>query len=266
LGGTSPTRVIVLTGGAELQVPVIDFVRRLESDQNLELVGVFCEADLVGLRGVAVDLVRRRGLLAIPLLIQRWLRKLGRLILEPTLFVQRRHTRHQLESRLYFTSNLHAPESLDRIRSVRPQLGLVYGGPIIRPELFQLPSLGTLGIHHGMTPDYRGKKTTFWAMYNGESSIGVTIQSIGSGLDRGDVILEAKLPVGRAPLSVVSRRLERLGLDLYLQAIDLVRTGAANPIPQSEGSGTLYKDPTMTDLLVFWTRYLRRLFGSIRET
>lgn len=264
--GPPPTRVIVFTGGPELQLPVVDFVRHLDSDENLELVGVFCETDKIGLRGVVADLVRRRGLLALPLLIQRCLRGLKRLVTEPARIGLRRRTCRALGPRLHYESNLHSAESLQQIRSLRPQLGLVYGGPILRPELFQQPSLGTLGIHHGMTPDYRGKKTTFWAMYNGESSVGVTIQSVSSGLDRGDVILDARLPIGRAPLCVVNRRLERLGLDLYVKAIEQVRTGIANPKPQAEGSGPLYTDPSSGDILIFWIRYLRRLFGTTRKS
>jgi folate-dependent phosphoribosylglycinamide formyltransferase PurN len=256
-----PWRVVVFTGGPELQPDVLDFIQRLEDIEDIEVVGVFCETGLQGFRGVVADLWRRRRLMAIPLLLQRWLRMIGRGIFQPRRSVFRRWTGALIAPRLQYATDLHSASLLARIRDLEPDLGLVYGGPIIRPELFELPRHGTLGIHHGLTPAYRGKKTTFWAMYNGEKSVGVTIQTIGRGLDRGDIVAEATIPVGRAPLPVVSARLQRLGLELYMHAIDEVRRGKAEYRPQSSGSGVLYRDPSAADVLRFWARYVSGLFS-----
>lgn len=164
-----------------------------------------------------------------------------------------------IEDRLHFAADLHGPSVLSQVRSIQADLGLVYGGPILRPELYEQPRLGTLGIHHGLTPGYRGKKTTFWAMYHEEKHVGVTIQKIGGGLDRGDVVAEARIPVGAAPLPVVSARLEKRGINLYMQAIEEVRQGTATFRPQPEGTGVLYRDPSFSDVARFWGRYVRRL-------
>jgi len=256
---SDPWRVVVFTGGPELQPDVLDFICRLEEKEGIEVGGVFCETELQGFRGVVADLWTRRHLMAIPLLLQRWLRKIGRGIFQPRRSAARRRTAALIAPRLQYATNLHSPSLLAQIRDLEPDLGLVYGGPIIRPELFELPRHGTLGIHHGLTPAYRGKKTTFWAMYNGENSVGVTIQTIGRGLDRGDIVAEAMLPVGRAPLPVVSARLQRLGLELYMHAIDEVMRGQAEYRPQPSGSGILYRDPSAADVLRFWTRYVSAL-------
>jgi methionyl-tRNA formyltransferase len=149
---------------------------------------------------------------------------------------------------------------VEQIDGIDADLGLVYGGPILRPELFEKPRLGTLGIHHGLTPGYRGKKTTFWAMYNGEAHVGVTIQKIGSGLDRGEVVAETRLPVGKVPLPIISARLERRGIDLYMQAIQDVRRGRAIFRPQPEGPGVLYRDPSFIEIMRFWARYVVQVF------
>jgi folate-dependent phosphoribosylglycinamide formyltransferase PurN len=266
MAAVHPLKIVVFTGGAELQSAVVDFIERLESNESLDLVGVFCETDAPGAKGVLLDLWRRRGVLSLPLLLQRWLRIVARTIFQPRRVNARRRTRKLISPRLHYQPDLHSEVTLARIRALHPDLGLVYGGPILRSQLFELPRLGTLGIHHGMVPDYRGKKTTFWAMYNGEPSVGVIIQVIGSGLDKGDVVLDARMPVGRAPLPVVSARLEHLGLDLYMQAIEQVRTGTACYRPQGTGSGPLYRDPSAMDLLRFWARYLHRLFLPVGKS
>ena len=119
------------------------------------------------------------------------------------------------------------PEVLERVGRSRADLGLVYGSPILRPELFELPQFGTLGIHHGKLPEYRGKKTTFWAMYNGEPSATATIQRITRKLDRGDVVRQGDVPVAGKSYGRVWRELEELGADLYVRAVLDVRDGTA---------------------------------------
>ena len=254
-----PVRVVIFTGGAELQPDVLDFVRRIDRHGDIDLVGVFCQARERGFAGIVSDLWARRGFLAVPLLLQRWMGMAVSVLSDPARATARRWTALNITDRLHFVPDLHDPHTLARLRDLAPDLGLVYGGPIIREELFGLPRLGTLGIHHGLAPEYRGKKTTFWAIYHGERYVGVTIQRIGSRLDGGDVVAQGRIPVGRAPLPVISARLVRLGLDLYMQAILAVRDGTAKFVPQAQGTGILCHDPAITDVLRFWWRYLARL-------
>jgi hypothetical protein len=251
--------VVVFTGGAVLEDACVEFIGRLDAHPELEVVGVFCQAPEVGLPGIVADLARRRGWLTPLLLAQRGLRRLGKTLLAPWRELRRRSVLHRLAPRIHFVADLHAATVCSQVAALRPQLGAVYGGPILKPELFEIPRQGTLGIHHGRLPDYRGKKTTFWALYRGEETVGVAIQRIGSGLDRGDVLRDATLHTGRLPLPVVSRRLERLGLDLYLDAVLSVQRRDAVFRPQPAGGAPLCKDPSGRDIARYWLRYLLRL-------
>jgi len=259
-----PLRVVVFTGGAVLESDCAELVRRIDADADLALVGVFCETDSAGLSGVVRDLFRRRTWLAPLLLLQRGLRRLGQALLAPGAAIARRRAMRRLAPLMHFVPDLHAPDVLSRIEALKPGLGAVYGGPILRQELFEIPTHGTIGIHHGLLPRYRGKKTTFWAIYNGEAEVGVAIQRIGKGLDRGDTLREATLPVGRKPLPVVRRQLERMGLDLYGEALLAVQRGKADFRPQAAGTGPLYRDPRAADIIRFWLRDIRRLLGVRR--
>lgn len=181
--------------------------------------------------------------------------------LSPGEFLRRHSVLRQLGDRLHIVTDLHAESVLEQLRALRPQLGAVYGGPILKPKLFTIPRLGSIGIHHGLLPRYRGKKTTFWAMYNGEEAVGVAIQRIGSGLDRGDVLCDATLTTGRLPLPVVSRRLERIGLELFVEGVLRLRHGTATWTPQPPGDFPLCRDPRAGDIVRYWLRYPATLFG-----
>jgi methionyl-tRNA formyltransferase len=105
-------------------------------------------------------------------------------------------------------------------------------GGRLRAELFEIPALGTLGIHHGRVPQYRGKKTTFWEIYNGERTAGVTIQRVNRGIDTGDIVRMGEVPIGRKGYGRVWREVEALGADLYLQAVLDFKRGEARPVAQ----------------------------------
>jgi methionyl-tRNA formyltransferase len=136
-------------------------------------------------------------------------------------------------------------------------LGLIYGSPILKPRLFQIPRLGTLGIHHGKMPQYRGKKTTFWSMYNGEKTAGVTIQMVNAGVDTGQIIRRGEVVIGRKSMAQVKGELEELGFTLYVQGILDLKRGLARLAPESGPKGKLYRDPTPGDFVRFWWRQLK---------
>jgi folate-dependent phosphoribosylglycinamide formyltransferase PurN len=254
-----PMPVVVFTGGPAIEAQVLRFVSRLEEESGIELLAIVSESPIRGFRGIVVDLWQRRGILAPALFFRYILFAFFTALRNPAAALRRRQTLKNLGGRIHYFDSIHADDALKLVRDLRPELGLVYGGPIIKPELFSIPARGTLGIHHGKVPDYRGKKTTFWAMYNGEPDVAVIIQKIGSKLDAGDIVLQAGVSVRNRPLPLVRKELEIVGIDLYLKAIAAMADGTARYTPQPTGARHLYKDPTFLDILRFWGRYFARL-------
>jgi folate-dependent phosphoribosylglycinamide formyltransferase PurN len=251
--------VVVFTGGPTISAEVLSFLSRLELDSGIDLLAVISESPVRGASGIVIDLWQRRGILTVPILIRNFLVGSIKYIFDPAASLRRR-TMKTLKTRVHYCDDIHATDVLQMVRGLSPELGLIYGGPIVKPELFSIPARGTLGIHHGKVPEYRGKKTTFWAVYNGEDEVAVIIQKISDKLDAGDIVLRANVQVRNRPLPLVRNELRRTGVDLYLKAITAVVNGRAKYIPQAAGSNPLYKDPTVGDILRFWGKYLVRLF------
>lgn len=256
-----PIRVVMFGSGPRITHDAKKFLCRLEAENDIEFLGAFCQARSTSVRGVWRDLRRRRGVLA-PILFFGWVAEgLFRFLRSPRGERSLRRELSRISDRIHFVPDIHAQEVLERVRNLHPDLGLVYGSPILKPELFEIPSLGTLGIHHGKVPEYRGNKTHFWALYNGEDTAGVTIQKINAGLDTGLIVREGSVAIGRKTRGSVWRDLESLGLDLYLQAILEVREGRATFSPQSGPKGKLYRNPKLSDLLRFQLLWIGRLLG-----
>jgi folate-dependent phosphoribosylglycinamide formyltransferase PurN len=250
-----PIRVVLFGGGPTLERDVREFLCLLEGHPEIDLLGAFCQSPDPSIAGILGDLWKRRRWLAGPVLALHGLGLAGRWITAPRIEMRLRRKLRSLAERIHTASDIHAREVRERIQALEPDLGLVYGSPILRPSIFQIPRFGSLGIHHGTLPSYRGKKTTFWEMARGESEAGVTIQRIGKGLDSGAIVREGRVNIGRRSYSRVWREVLELGLDLYLQAVLDVREGTATCRKPAGRKGKLYRDPKLKDLLrYYWKR------------
>lgn len=256
-----PIRVVMFGSGPRLTHDAREFLYRLEAHPEIALVGAFCQAESQTFLSIVRDLWRRRGLLALPLFLAWIIGEMGRFLGQPRTEIELNRKLKQLSGRIHFVTDIHAQKVLDQVRAVAPDLGLVYGSPVLKPELFEIPVCGTLGIHHGKVPEYRGNKTTFWAIYNGEKTAGVTIQKINAGLDTGEIVKTGEVGIGRRSQGAVWRELEALGLELYVQAILEVKEGTASYRPQSGRKGKLYRNPKFGDFLAFWGKQLKRRLG-----
>lgn len=256
-----PIRVVMFGSGPELNPDAKKFVCRLEEHPEIEFLGAFCQAQSQSLWAVFIDLWKRRSWLAFPLFAISVIDRTLRFLVRPREEIALQRSLKNISDRIHFVTDIHAQNVLEQVWALGPDLGLIYGSPILKPELFEIPRLGTLGIHHGKVPEYRGNKTTFWAMYNGESVAGVTIQQVNKGLDTGNIVKAGEVSTqGRAYQDVV-HELELLGLDLYIQAILEVKHGTAEYKRQGGVNGKLYRNPKPGDFLRFWGRQIRRRLG-----
>jgi folate-dependent phosphoribosylglycinamide formyltransferase PurN len=256
-----PIRVVLFGGGPTLERGTAEFLCRLAAHPEIEFLGAFCQSRSQSIFGLVQDRWRRRRFLAAPLLLAEVAGLAGRYVTQPVAEVALRRRLARCANRIHYVPDVHAEGVLEQVRALQPDLGLAYGSPILEPKLFEIPRFGTLGIHHGQVPEYRGKKTMFWAMYKGEVTAGVTVQKINARLDRGDVVRLGQVPIGCRTPGAVWRELESLGLDLYLQAVLEVKEGTAHYRPQAAGSGRLYRDPTVRDILDFWVKLAWRCLG-----
>lgn len=247
-------RVVMFGGGPDLTHDAKEFLCRLEAHPDITLLGAFCQSESQSWRAIFKDLWQRRGILAFPLLIARILSGIIIFLDNPHKEITLRKEITRISNRIYCVKDIHALSVIDQLKALEPDLGLVYGSPILKPNLFNIPKLGTLGIHHGKLPEYRGNKTTFWAMYNGEPTAGVTIQKINEGLDTGAIVKEGQVTIGRRSYRTVWRDLEGLGLDLYIQAILEMKDCTATYRPQIGEKDKLYKNPKLKDFIAFWRK------------
>lgn len=122
-------------------------------------------------------------------------------------------------------SELHAPRTLERLRALEPDLLFLSGAPVLRPELFGLARLGTVNLHYGVAPEYRGEDTLFWPLVRADHErLGVTLHTVDQGVDTGRLLAhgfpERRGGEGETELWAASAQ---LGARLAVRLLDALR-------------------------------------------
>ena len=79
--------------------------------------------------------------------------------------------------------SINSPAASRAVTAFEPDIGLSLAAPILKKRLFAIPTLGTLNLHKGKVPEYRGMPPAFWEMRNGEASVGCTVHWVEERLD-----------------------------------------------------------------------------------
>jgi len=149
------------------------------------------------------------------------------------------------------------------VRAWRPDLGLSIGAPILREELFSIPRLGTLNIHGGKVPDFRGAPPGFWELYTGANEIGATLHWVTRKLDSGAVVEQAVAPIyEHDSLNAVSQRAEELSVRVLERGLRAVVSGEFQASPQPAG-GRTFRAPTVATRLRLQVRLSAKRIGRL---
>lgn len=66
---------------------------------------------------------------------------------------------------------------------------------ILKSRLLNTPRLGCINAHHASLPKYRGMMPTFWQMFHGETTVGITIHYMSEAIDEGYGLLQEELSI-----------------------------------------------------------------------
>src|SRR2546430_15243784 len=128
----------------------------------------------------------------------------------------------ELRLRVYQPEKIRAPEALELIRALTPDLLVVvaYGQIIPRPVL-SIPRLGAVNVHASLLPRWRGAAPIARAMLAGDRETGVTIMKMDEQLDHGPILAMKGTTIGEhedAP--ALTERLAELGAGLLVETLE----------------------------------------------
>ncbi|MBU5480405.1 methionyl-tRNA formyltransferase [Blautia sp. MSJ-19] len=134
------------------------------------------------------------------------------------------------------------PEFVELLQKMEPDMIVVAAfGQIIPKMILDMPKYGCLNIHASLLPKYRGAAPIQQAVIDGEKESGVTIMKMGVGLDTGDMISQAVVPLAEDETGgSLFDKLAEEGAALLIKTIPSIVDGTAVYTKQPEESPTPY--------------------------
>ncbi|MBU4236598.1 MAG: methionyl-tRNA formyltransferase [Proteobacteria bacterium] len=163
-------------------------------------------------------------------------------------------------------TKIRTEEFLNTLKSYQPDLIIVAAyGRMLPASILDLPRLGCINIHGSLLPRHRGAAPIQWAVIKGDSQAGVTIMQMDVGMDTGDILLPAAIPVAEDETAgSLFHKLAELGGTTLLQALDLLRQDKLISSRQDHSLATEAPPLTKEDGRLDWNRPTAELHCLIR--
>ncbi|MFF5986083.1 methionyl-tRNA formyltransferase [Prauserella flavalba] len=142
-----------------------------------------------------------------------------------------------------------------RLREVQPDLIVANNWRTwIPPEIFTLPTHGTLNVHDSLLPAYAGFSPLIWALINGEREVGVTAHMMDGELDAGPIVLQKSVEVGpRDTATDLFHKTVDLIEPVVSESLAFIAAGRTDWTPQDHTKASFFHKRSLEDSRIDWT-------------
>jgi methionyl-tRNA formyltransferase len=138
-------------------------------------------------------------------------------------------------------------------------------GQILSKTLLAIPKYGAVNVHASLLPKYRGAAPIVWAILRGEELTGVTMMKMDEGMDTGDILLQAEVPIGeRDTFQTLHDRLALLGAELLLKTVEKMKAGNLQSIQQDHSKATDAPPLRKEDGHIDWRKGAKEIDHHVR--
>lgn len=138
-------------------------------------------------------------------------------------------------------------------------------GKILPQAVLDLFPSGLINIHASLLPKYRGASPIEAAILNGDTTTGVSIMKLDSGMDTGPVYTQAEyelLPTETA--ATLYPTLAAIGAEVLVSELDDILEGELHPVPQDDSKATSVGMIKKTDGVIDWSKSATQIERLIR--
>jgi len=150
--------------------------------------------------------------------------------------------------------NINTPELEKKLKTYQADLFILAGyNKILKLPIIEIPPLGTINLHGGKLPEYRGAAPINWQIINGETTGGCSIIYVDEGIDTGDIIAQEIYPI-KADDSHAS--ILEMTLDIFpgllLDVLQQISSGTVKAEKQNPLDGSYYSRRYPRDSQIDW--------------
>lgn len=160
------------------------------------------------------------------------------------------------------------PEFIQELRHANIDLLLSVRSPaILSKAVIASPKIGAFNLHTGPLPAYAGRNVISWAIFNGETSHGVTLHQLSEEIDGGDIIYQTRFAIepDDTALAITGRCIKE-GIELVKA---LIHQAALNPEeiprhPQDKSGRHYYGKNIPCEGKIDWNQPAKKIHNFIR--
>ncbi len=141
------------------------------------------------------------------------------------------------------------PEALEQYRNMNAELNVLASVQVFIPQaITDAPKHKSICFHPSLLPAYRGGAAIQWQIIDGVAETGVSIFVPDEGADTGPVVVRkggVRIDPTDTAATLFFNKLQALGIEAILEAVDLIDAGKARPQVQDESRAS--HQPLVTD-------------------
>ncbi|RDV24756.1 methionyl-tRNA formyltransferase [Alteromonas aestuariivivens] len=170
--------------------------------------------------------------------------------------------KHQVA--VFQPESLKDPEAQLELASLEADLMVVVAYGLILPKaVLDAPRLGCINVHGSILPKWRGAAPIQRSIWAGDAESGVTIMQMDEGLDTGDMLHVASLPVSADETSAsLYAKLAELGPKALLHTLN--NLDVLKGEQQDDSQATYAKKLSKEEALIDWNNSAEQLERNIR--
>jgi methionyl-tRNA formyltransferase len=146
-------------------------------------------------------------------------------------------------------------EFMQQLRDLEPELSVVVAyGQILKNEVLELPTNGSINVHASLLPELRGAAPLNWAIKLGHDRTGITIMRMTERMDAGPILQQVAEPIeDEETASDLWLRLSEIGAQALVETLALLDMGEIREREQDESRATYAPRILRDTARVDWT-------------
>jgi methionyl-tRNA formyltransferase len=167
---------------------------------------------------------------------------------------------------VYQPLDFKSEQSQPELAALNADLMIVVAYGIILPKIIlDTPRLGCINVHASLLPRWRGAAPIQRAIEAGDQETGITIMQMDVGLDTGDIVVKAHLPLETYETAAsLHDKLAAIGPSALRQALQEVQQGTAVAEVQENAQANYARKLSKKEALINWTESVSVIERKIR--
>jgi len=182
------------------------------------------------------------------------------IVLQPAVgkkwFKKAYHIAEQYGLDVYAPDDPNTHECREKLCSIAADLFILAGyGKILKRKIIVIPRVMTINLHGGKLPEYRGSSPMNWSLINGETTFGISIIKVDSGVDTGDILAESIFSIGQDDtIRDLHNKANKHFPEMLVEVLGKLSKGELWPKKQDTTGCAYYPLRFPEDGLILWDR------------